>query len=93
MDETTEVKYATTFEDGSEINPYLATAYAEGFCEGEDASAKDKVYAWSYLIGTNQVWSLQGWFGRTASGLIENGIIAKDGTINWDKINNDDNEV
>ena len=84
--EETDIKYATTFEDGTLITPYLATAYAEGFCEGEDASEKDTILAWSYLIGTGQCWTLQGSFGRQASGFIENGVIDKDGTINWNEI-------
>jgi len=30
--------------------------------------------AWQHLIDTAQVWSLQGWYGRTATRLIEEGI-------------------
>lgn len=30
------IKYCTTFEDGTMITPYLATAFAEGFCEGDN---------------------------------------------------------
>ena len=54
--------------------PYLATAYAEGFLEGEGASEEDQIEAWQYLINTGLAWTLQGWFGRTAMDLIENGI-------------------
>ncbi len=61
--------------------PYLATAYAEGFCEGEDATEQEQLEAWAYLIKTGQCWSLQGWFGRTAQNLIENGLISQDGNI------------
>ena len=33
----------------------------------------------------NQVcYSLQGWFGRNATRLIERGLISEDGTIDWD---------
>lgn len=64
--------------------PYLATAYAEGFCEGENATAEEQLEAWAYLIKTGQCWKLQGWFGRNAENLIENGYVARDGTINWD---------
>ena len=32
------------------------------------------VLAWQYLIDTGIVWSLQGWYGRCAKGLIEEGI-------------------
>jgi hypothetical protein len=64
--------------------PYLATAYAEGFCEGEDATFEQQVEGWACLIKTGMCWSLQGFFGRTAQGLLDKGIIEKDGTINWE---------
>ena len=54
--------------------PYLATAYAEGFCEGEGATEEEQTEAWQYLIDTGRVWSLQGWYGRTATALIEQGV-------------------
>ena len=66
-----------------EWTSYLATAYAEGFCEGEDATQEEQLEAWAYLIMTGICWSLQGWFGRNARSLIDNGIISKDGNINW----------
>ena len=56
------------------MTPYLATAIAEGFCEGEGASKAEQKKAWQYLIDTGMCWKLQGWFGRTAQGLIEAGI-------------------
>jgi hypothetical protein len=64
-----------------EFNPYLATAYAEGFCEGEDATQEEITQAWAYLIKTGLCWSLQGWYGRTATDYIESGIIDKKGNI------------
>jgi len=57
------------------LTPYLATAIAEGFCEGEDATQEQQKDAWQYLHDTRQAYSLQGWFGRTARQLIEEGII------------------
>lgn len=65
---------------------YLATAYAEGFCEGEGASAEEQIEAWAYLIKTGAVWNLQGWFGRNAQVLIGAGIISKRGVIDWGKV-------
>lgn len=62
-------------------NTYLATAYAEGFCEGEDATEEEQLEAWAYLIKTGTCWQLQGWFGRTAQALIEGGVISKEGEI------------
>ena len=55
--------------------PYLASAYAEGFCEGEGASQDDQIEAWQYLLDSGLCWQLQGWYGRTAKDLIEQGII------------------
>jgi len=57
------------------LTPYLACAIAEGFCEGEGASEKEQLAAWQYLVDNGLAWQLQGWFGRTAANLIENGII------------------
>ena len=73
--------YSTKFENGEEITPYLATAYAEGFCEGENASEVDQLHAWSYLCGTKHGYSLQGFFGRTLTSLIEQGYLDEKGNI------------
>ena len=56
-----------TFDD------FTAVGIAEGFidCDSED----DKIKAWQHLVDTGLAWSLQGWFGRTANQLIEQGII------------------
>jgi hypothetical protein len=64
-----------------EFTPYLATAYAEGFCEGEGASGSDQLRAWAYLVKTRLAYSLQGWFGRTANSLIADGYLTQDGQI------------
>lgn len=60
-----------------ELDSYLATAYAEGFCEGENATETEQLTAWQYLHDTKLGYQLQGWFGRTLTALLENGIIAK----------------
>jgi hypothetical protein len=59
------------------LTPYLATAYAEGFCEGEGATMDEQLTAWQYLHDTGQAYRLQGFFGRTAQALIEQGSIAE----------------
>lgn len=64
-----------------QFTPYLATAYAEGFLEGEGATEQEQLEAWAYLIKTGLCWSLQGWYGRTAQWLIEDKIISKEGEI------------
>jgi hypothetical protein len=56
------------------MTTYLATAIAEGFCEGEGASEEMQIKAWQYLIDIGTAWQLQGWFGRQATALIEAGI-------------------
>lgn len=57
------------------LTPYMASAIAEGFCEGENASRDQQIDAWQYLHDTRLAYSLQGWYGRTATQLIEQGII------------------
>jgi len=59
------------------LDTYLATAYAEGFCEGEGATMEEQLTAWQYLHDTGTAYRLQGWFGRQANSLILQGAIAK----------------
>lgn len=51
---------------------YQAVGIAEGFVEWEDEI--QFVEAWQFLIDTGIAWKLQGWFGRTACALIEDGV-------------------
>lgn len=80
--------YETKFKDGSDITSYLAVAYAEGF--EEPPHPTDTTRSWSYLIGTKLAFSLQGWFGRVATNLIDTGVISETGKINWDLVNTED---
>jgi hypothetical protein len=59
------------------LTPYLATAYAEGFCEGEGATQVQQGAAWQYIWDRGLWRGLQGWFGRTVHALVEDGIIEK----------------
>jgi len=40
--------------------------------EGDDEG--ERIRAFQYLIDTGHVWILQGWYGRTAAFLIDEGI-------------------
>lgn len=88
----TEIQHETTFTNGTTIDSYLATAYAEGFCEGEGADTTDVIKAWSYICGTKLYNSLQGFFGRTVETLIERGILNELGKVNWELINKELND-
>lgn len=69
-----------------EWDPYKAVEYAEGFGDGEEATTEQQLEAWAYIIENELYKGLQGWFGRTASSLIESGLISGDGIINWERI-------
>jgi hypothetical protein len=41
----------------------------------EDASIDEQLQAWQSLVDSGVVWQLQGWYGRTATQLIQQGLI------------------
>ena len=53
------------------MDTFTAISIIEGIEEAEEFEIID---AWQYLIDTGVVWSLQGWYGRTAQDLIETGM-------------------
>ena len=59
------------------LTPYLATAIAEGFCEGEGATKEEQLTAWQYIYDKKLYLHLQGFFGRTCRDLLEKGLIKK----------------
>ena len=52
---------------------YRATGLAEGWIPTDDED--EIIEAWQYLHDTGLAYQLQGWFGRTAQDLLNNGII------------------
>jgi len=58
------------------MDNYTAVGIAEGFIEAE--TDKQVLQAWQHLVDTGLVWSLQGWFGRTARQLIDEGFITQE---------------
>lgn len=54
------------------MDPYTATMIAEGAIEPD--SEDQAIEAWQTLIDIGLAWQLQGWFGRTAQALIDQGL-------------------
>lgn len=59
---------------GRKMDPFTAVMIAEGITVADE---KTVTQAWQYLIDTGIVWRLQGWFGRAAAQLIENGVCTR----------------
>ncbi len=59
-----------------------AIGIAEGIVECDDEQRH--VEAWQHLINTGLAWKLQGWFGRTAMSLIEQGLCENPPPLNPD---------
>lgn len=56
------------------MDHYTACSIAEGFSD-TPPSKKELNTAWQWLVDTGLCWQLQGWYGRTATDLIEQKII------------------
>jgi hypothetical protein len=55
---------------------YEACAIIEGF-DGDEHNADEVIDAFQHLINTGAAWSLQGFYGRSAARLIEQGLRSK----------------
>lgn len=53
------------------MNSFEAIQIIEGDTDADETLVLE---AWQHLIDTGLVWSLQGFYGRTAARLIENGL-------------------
>lgn len=72
-----------------EWTPYLACAYAEGFCEGEVASLEEQIEAWAYIYDNNLHHSLQAFYSRKLEVFVDDDILSKSDegvTINWEEV-------
>jgi len=54
------------------MDNHTAIGIAEGFIDPQSES--QVVEAWQHLIDTGIAWTLQGWFGREAMRLIDEGV-------------------
>ena len=57
-----------------QMNTLTAVEIAEGIVE--DVTREEYLQAWQHLVDTGTVWSLQGWFGRTAMSMIQQRLIS-----------------
>ena len=58
------------------LTSFNACEIAEGF-DGQEHTKREILTAWQWLVDTGQCWILQGWYGRTATYLIEEGLIKR----------------
>lgn len=61
------------------MNSFEAIEIIEGDTDADEAMILE---AWQHLIDTGLVWSLQGFYGRTAARLIEQGLCYEAGHEN-----------
>ncbi len=59
----------------AKMGQYDAVGIAEGWLSPE--SQEEILVAWQILVDTGMAWTLQGFFGRAASDLLEQGLIQK----------------
>lgn len=65
--------------DATAMDTYTACSIVEGF-DNEPHTLEEVLDAWQYLVDTGDCWKLQGWYGRNAQSLIEQGLITPKST-------------
>ena len=53
---------------------YDACSIIEGF-SGEEHTEEEIIEAWQSMVDSGSVWSLQGWYGRTAMDMLNDGVL------------------
>jgi hypothetical protein len=74
----------TTIKPEIEFTDYTACAFAEGFCEGEGATTRQRIEAFSYIFKRGMHRTLQGFYGRSIQSLIDAGVLEENGDVNYD---------
>lgn len=54
--------------------------------ETGNLSTEETVRMFAYLIKSGTAWRLQGSYGRAAHQMIVDGVISRDGEINWERL-------
>ena len=70
-------KMTDGYYEGEPVETGMNTYDAIGLCEGfVKAESEDQIIeAWQYLHDTGLAYRMQGWFGRMAQAMIEEGVI------------------
>ena len=69
-------KNGDIMKTGDSLSPFNACWIVEGYIDRGDSYGEEEILeAWQYLVDTDIAWELQGWYGRTATALIEAGLI------------------
>lgn len=72
-----------------DMDTYTACSIVEGF-DGEEHTQDEIIKAWQSLIDSGVVWGLQGWYGRSASDLIRQGLCRPKGGRTKDGISEEE---
>ena len=56
------------------MNTFEAVSIIENYAD-EDVSKEEIIEAWQSLVDSGAVWTLQGWYGRTAMEMLNDGLL------------------